>query len=80
MELKAMLAYWLPYILSTVPEDGLNPYVFPLAIRLGRGEKLALAPIFLGSLVRRLDESVENLLKSMGRYIVVSYINTSFLQ
>lgn len=48
------------------PKDGLNPYSFPLAIRLGRGEKLVLAPIFLGSLFRRLEESAENLSKSMG--------------
>lgn len=62
------------------PKDGVNPHIFPLAVRLGKGEKLALAPRFLDSLFRRLDESAENLTKSRGRYIVVSYGNTSFLQ
>lgn len=72
--LEAMLSYWLSwYALPTGRADGINPYVSPLAIRLVRGEKLAMTPIFLGSLFFRLDECVQNLLKSMGRYTVVSY-------
>lgn len=66
--LEAMLSYWLSwYVLPTGRADGINPYVFPLAIWLVRGEKLALTPIFLSSLFFRLDECVRNLLKSMGR-------------
>lgn len=42
-------------------EDGLNQYVFPLAIRLAKGERFALAPIYLGSLCYRLDECVRNI-------------------
>lgn len=78
--LKAMLAYWLSwYVLPSGPKDGMNPYVFPLAVRLAKGEKLALAPVFLGSLFFNLDECGQNLVKSIGWYTVVSYANTSFL-
>lgn len=46
--LEAMLAFWLSwYVLPSGPEDGINSYVFPLVIRLAKGEKVALAPIFL---------------------------------
>lgn len=66
--LEAMLALSLSwYVLPSGPEYGINPYAFPLAIRLAKGEQLALAPIFLGSFFFfRLDECVQNLLKSMG--------------
>lgn len=48
------------------PTDGINPYVFPLTIKLAKVEKLALAPIFLGSLFFNLDECAQNLLKIYG--------------
>lgn len=79
--LEAMLAFWLSwYVLPSGPKDGINPFVFPLAIRLSKGERLVLAPIFLGSFFFRLDECVENLVKSMDRYTVASYAHTAFLQ
>lgn len=79
--LEVMLAFWLSwYILPSGPEDGIHPYVFFLAVKLAKGEKLSLAPIFLSSLFYRLDECVHNLSKFMGRYNVVSYANSAFLQ
>lgn len=49
VRLEAMLVLWLSlYILPSGPEDEINSFVFSLAIRLGKGEKIALAPIFLG--------------------------------
>lgn len=66
-------------MLPSGPEDGIHPYVFPLVVKLAKGEKLALVPIFLGSLFYRLDECVHNLSKSMGRYTVVSHVNSAFL-
>lgn len=43
LEFEAMLAYWLScYVLPSGPTDGLNPYMFPLAIRLAKGERLGL--------------------------------------
>lgn len=36
--LEAMFVFWLSwYVLPSRPEDGINPYVFPLAIRLAKG-------------------------------------------
>lgn len=71
--LEVMLAFWMSwYVLPSGLEDRINPYVFHLAIRPAKGERLALAPIFLGSLFFRLYECVENLLKFMGRYTVAS--------
>lgn len=62
------------------PDDQINPYISPLVVMLAKGEKLALIPIFLGSLFFRLDECAQNLVKSMGPYTFISYANTSFLQ
>lgn len=80
VRLEAMLVLWLSlYILPSGPEDEINSFVFSLAIRLGKGEKIALAPIFLG-LFYRLDEHVHSLVRSMGSYTVASYKQTAFLQ
>lgn len=49
LEFEGMLAYWLLwYVLPSSPEDGLNPNVFPLTIRLAKGKRLTLAPIYFG--------------------------------
>lgn len=78
--LEAMLAFWLSwYVLSSGPEDGINSYVFPLAIKLAKGEKFALTPVFLGSLFYRLDKCVQSLVRLMGQYTVASYAHTVFL-
>lgn len=54
IEFEAMLSYWLSwYILPDGPEESLNAYIYPLAIRLARGDRLTLAPIYLGSLFYR---------------------------
>lgn len=51
MVLEALFSYWLSwFVLPSEPEGGLNSYMFPLAILLAKGERLALAPIYLGSL------------------------------
>lgn len=47
-----------------------------MAIYLTKGEKLALDPIYLGSLFTRLDECVHNIL---CRYDVVTHSDTCFL-
>lgn len=79
--LEAMLAFWVSwYVLPSGPQDGIHPYVFPLAIKLSKVEQLALALIFLGSLFYHLDECIQNQLKSMGRYTVFFYANSAFLQ
>lgn len=47
------------------PQDGLSAYVFPLAFMLARGERLALVPVYLGSLLVMLDERVVNTICSV---------------
>lgn len=81
VRVEAMLSFWLSwYIFPSRPKDSLNAFVFPLTISLARGEKVALAPIFLDSLFYRLDECIESLVRPMGRYTVASYAQTAFLQ
>lgn len=53
------------------PEDGLNGFVFPLPILLAK--RLVLAPLYLGSLYYRLDECVNNVVRSVWRYDVVTH-------
>lgn len=80
VEFEAMLSYWMSwYVLPSGREDGLNPYVFPLAIKLAKGERLALAPVYIGSLFR-LDECVGNIVKSVGRFHLVTHVDPAFLQ
>lgn len=53
LALEATLVYWLSWVIfPSGPGDNLNGYVFPLAILLAKGEKVALAPIYLGSCMR----------------------------
>lgn len=65
--------------ITSGPEDELNPFVFSL-LRLAGGDKLALTLLYLGSLFYHFDECVYNITRSMGRYLVVTYADTSFLQ
>lgn len=65
VEFEAMLSYWLSwYILLRSPEDSLSSYGFPIAIKLDKGERLALVPIYLGFLFYWLDECVDNIVRS----------------
>lgn len=40
---EALLAYWLSYFVFPCSPDGLHNYIFPLAILLAEGERMALA-------------------------------------
>lgn len=67
---EALLAYWLSwFVLPSGLEDGLNDYVIPLAILLAKGEKLALALLYMRSLYARFDECVKSMICSMSRYL-----------
>lgn len=57
MVLEALLTYWLSwFLLPRMREDGLKAYVFPLAILFAKGQRLALALIYLGCMFARLYE------------------------
>lgn len=67
IEFKAILSYWLSrYVLLSSLEDDFDSYVFLFAISLAQGERLAIVPIYLGSLFYRLDECIQNIVKSVS--------------
>lgn len=43
-----------------------------------KGERLALAPLCLGSLFDRLDECVNNVVQSIKQYDMATYADASF--
>lgn len=45
-----------------------------------KGKKVALPPIYLGSSYARLDECFANMMGSLGRHDVVSYVDSAFQQ
>lgn len=57
--------------------DRTNLYAFPILIQIAEGMKLALAPLYLGSLYVRLHKCVSNVPRAMGRYDVISHRRTS---
>lgn len=67
------------YVMPGYPVDSPSPAVFPLAVLLARGQLVALAPFFLGSLYRQLDLVHTNLGRSLGRCDHLSMVHTNFL-
>lgn len=49
-----------------------------MAISLAKGERLALGPIYLGSLYIRLDECVNNIFCSVGTYEIIRRLTSAF--
>lgn len=78
--MAGFFAFFLSYfVLPDYPSDSPSPAVFPLAVLLARGEPIALAPLFLGSLHRQLDLVHTDLARSLGRCDHLSMVHTSFL-
>lgn len=79
--LDAFLAYWPNYFVFPNPsEDGTHAFVFPMEVSHAQGKRLALASWYLGSLYAHLEECLRNITRSFGRYDVVSFVDTNFLQ
>lgn len=80
-QVEAFLDYLLSYfVFPSSPKDGINSFVFPLVVLLSKGNRLVLALLYLGSLYAQLDECLKGVLRSVGRYDVVTYVEASFLQ
>ncbi|KAI8534241.1 hypothetical protein RHMOL_Rhmol10G0074400 [Rhododendron molle] len=78
--LAAFLAYWLTwYIFPGPPKDGVDTALFELAAILASGESVPLAPLFLGTLFKRLDMLHDAARHSCGRYDLPIYVATNFL-
>lgn len=57
----------------------MNSFVFPMAMSLAQGKRLALAPQYLGALYAPLNECSMNITRSVSQYDVVSYVDAKFL-
>lgn len=55
-------------VLSIGSKNKMNQFVFPLAIPIAKGVKLALAPLYSESLYTELDECIQNVNKAIRRY------------
>ncbi|KAF7130334.1 hypothetical protein RHSIM_Rhsim10G0117000 [Rhododendron simsii] len=78
--LAAFLAYWLTwYIFPGPPKDGVDTTLFELAAILASGESVPLAPLFLGTLFKRLGMIQDAARRSCGRYDLPIYVATNFL-
>lgn len=63
------LSYCLSWhVLPSDLKDGLNSYIFLLAISIMRRVQFALFPLYFGSLYARLNECLGNALRAMERY------------
>lgn len=54
--------------------------IFSMALSLAQWKRLALASWYLGSLYARFDECSRKITRPIGRYDVVSYVDSNFLQ
>lgn len=78
--MAGFLSFFLSYyVLPDYPTDGVSPVVFPLAVLLARDRTVALTPLFLGSLYRRLDLVQADYARSLGRCDHLSMVQTNFL-
>lgn len=64
---------------SKLAEGWPEQLCFPLAILLTKEERLALAPIYQGSLYTRLDECGVNVARSLSLYNMVTHVDNNFL-
>ncbi|XP_017969960.1 PREDICTED: uncharacterized protein LOC18608829 [Theobroma cacao] len=80
-ELVALIIFWLArHVLQGCPDDGISSVVVPLAIKIIKGIRFPLAPLYLGSLYKRLDLYQLKIIESAGRYKVLTYVDVSFIQ
>lgn len=54
--------------------------VLTMAVLLAQRKSLALAMLFLGAFYACLDKCSSNVVRSIGRYDVVTYVDVNFLQ
>lgn len=69
-DLAIILLSW--YILPSVLEDGINAYVIPLAIRLAKGKRLPLEPLYVDHCMLGWMSTYKHHL--LDRYDVVTHV------
>ena len=61
-------------------DDGMNPAVIPIVIKIAKGMHFSLAPFYLGSLYKRLDLYLSKTEISASQYKILAYVDVSFIQ
>ena len=80
-ELVALVAMWLArHALPGCPDYGISPSFILIAIKIAQGKDFPLAPLYLGSLYKRLDLYQSKTKEPVGRYKVLSYVDIIFIQ
>ncbi|GAV77020.1 PMD domain-containing protein, partial [Cephalotus follicularis] len=79
------LAAFIPFLLSRyvfpgLPVDGVNRGLFLLAIRISTGDRFLLAPLFVGSLYKRLDLYKKSKEASIRRNSILCFVDNAALQ
>lgn len=78
--LSAFIAFFLSFFLfPDFPIDAPSECVFYLAVRIARGDRFPLGPLFLGHLFQQLDHLSADLERSVGRYDITTMVQTQFL-
>ncbi|GAV57204.1 PMD domain-containing protein, partial [Cephalotus follicularis] len=68
------------YVFSGLPVDGVNKGFFLLAIKIAKVERLPVAPLFVGSLYKRLDLYKKSMEASLRCNVVLCFVDTTTLQ
>ncbi|XP_059636052.1 uncharacterized protein LOC132278267 [Cornus florida] len=80
-ELAAYVLCWLSkYIFPGTPDDAPLSRWCLIAVKIASGIAIPLGPLFLGTLYHLLDMIAEDSTRSTGRYLMVSYVASGFLQ
>ena len=75
------LALWLrKFLLSEFPSYGIKSTFFPLAIKLARGARYPLAPVFLGHVYSQLDLLHGDEVEGNSCYTITSSHHCAILQ
>ncbi|KAK1260570.1 hypothetical protein QJS04_geneDACA018064 [Acorus gramineus] len=77
----AFLAMWLSrYVFPSHPSDAVGRHVIPIAVRLARGTRLALAPAVVGSLYRDMRTIKKRVLLEQEEKMFIAYAPFQLLQ
>ncbi|XWS68515.1 hypothetical protein CRYUN_Cryun04dG0097000 [Craigia yunnanensis] len=80
-ELEALLIMWLArHLFPGCLGDGISPTIIPIAIKSAKGMHFSLALFYLRYLYKRLDLYLSKSEISADRYMILTYVNVSFIQ
>ncbi|GAV74984.1 PMD domain-containing protein [Cephalotus follicularis] len=75
LNLVAFVSFWISrYVFPGNPVDVMN-----VAIKISKGERFPLAPLFMGSLYKCLDLYKKSMKASLGRSSLLCFVDTATL-